>query len=50
MNVGEYDRLRWRCEHVIVNSKRIFCVTYDELLEDLTYRLDWFGPFVDAGG
>jgi hypothetical protein len=50
MNAGEDDRLRWRREHVIVNSKRIFCVTYDELLEDLTYRLDWFGPVVHAGG
>jgi hypothetical protein len=49
-NSGENDRLRWRREHVIVNSKRIFCMTYDELLEDLTYRLDWYGPAVHAGG
>jgi hypothetical protein len=50
MNTGEDDRLRWRRDHVIVNSKRVFCVTYDELLADLTYRLDWFRPVVDAGG
>jgi hypothetical protein len=50
MNTGERDRVRWRREHIIVNSKRIFCVTYDELLEDLTARLDWYGPPVQAVG
>ena len=50
MSTGEHDRLRWRREHVIVNSKRIVCVTYDELLGDLTYRLDWYGPAIHAGG
>ena len=35
MKPGEYDRLRWRREHIIVNSsKRIVCVTYDELLAE----------------
>ncbi len=50
MGAGERERLRWRREHVIVNSKRIFCVTYDELLEDLEFRLDWYGPVAEAGG
>jgi len=50
MDIGEHERLRWRREHVIVNSKRIFCVTYDELLEDLEFRLDWYGPAAQAGG
>jgi Domain of unknown function (DUF4263) len=50
MRAGERERLRWRREHVIVNSKRIFCVTYDELLEDLEFRLDWYGPVAEAGG
>jgi Domain of unknown function (DUF4263) len=50
MSVGERERLRWRREHVIVNSKRIFCVTSDELLEDLEFRLDWYGPAAQAGG
>jgi Domain of unknown function (DUF4263) len=49
-DVGEHERLRWRREHVIVNSKRIVCVTYDQLLEDLEFRLDWFGPAAQAGG
>ncbi len=50
MDVGEQERLRWRREHVIVNSKRIVCVTYDQLLEDLEFRLGWFGPAAQAGG
>jgi hypothetical protein len=50
MKVGENERLRWRREHVIVNSKRIVCVTYDQLLEDLEFRLAWFGPAAHAGG
>jgi len=50
MDVGEHERLRWRREHVIVNSKRIVCVTYDQLLEDLEFRLEWFGPAAQAGG
>jgi hypothetical protein len=50
MKPGEHDRLRWRREHIIVNSKRIVCVTYDELLADLTDRLDWYGPVDHAVG
>jgi len=50
MDVGETERLRWRREHVIVNSKRILCVTYDQFLEDLEFRLGWFGPAAQAGG
>jgi hypothetical protein len=50
MSTAEHERLRWRREHVIVNSKRIVCVTSDELLGDLIYRLDWYGPAIHAGG
>ena len=50
IDVGEHERLRWRREHVIVNSKRIICVTYDQLLDDLEFRLDWLGPAAQAGG
>ena len=32
-------RLDWRKRHVVVDSKRIICVTYDELLDDLLYRV-----------
>jgi hypothetical protein len=50
IDVGEHERLRWRREHVIVNSKRIICVTYDQLLDDLEFRLDWLGAAALAGG
>jgi hypothetical protein len=33
-------RLDWRSQHVVVNSKKIVCVTFDQLLEDLTSRLN----------
>jgi Domain of unknown function (DUF4263) len=50
IDLGEHERLRWRREHVIVNSKRIICVTYDQLLDDLEFRLEWLGPAAQAGG
>ena len=50
IDLGEHERLRWRREHVIVNSKRIICVTYDQLLDDLEFRLDWLGPAAQAEG
>lgn len=39
---GERLRLTWREEHVVVNSKHIVCVTYDQLLEDLLFRLEQY--------
>ncbi len=35
----EVQRLRWREEHVLVNSKPIYCKTFDQLCEDLLDRL-----------
>jgi hypothetical protein len=37
---GERRRLDWRRRSVIVDSKRIECVTYDDLLADLSARLE----------
>jgi hypothetical protein len=37
---GEADRLAWRRQHVIVHSRNIFCITYDELLRYLTTFLE----------
>src|SRR5207244_1753887 len=37
---GEQRRLDWRRRSVIVDSKKIQCVTFDELLADLSYRLE----------
>ncbi|HEX8392645.1 MAG TPA: Shedu immune nuclease family protein [Longimicrobium sp.] len=36
----ERQRLQWRSERVVVDSKQIICLTYDQLLADLTLRLD----------
>lgn len=33
------DRLQWRQNHTIVNSKNIFCITFDELLSHLEVKL-----------
>ncbi len=39
VQADERLRLEWRREHVIVNSKQIRCVTYDQLLADMFFRL-----------
>ena len=50
LQVGERLRLEWRQEHVVVNSKHIVCVTYDQLVEDLLFRLDQYASAGAAGG
>jgi hypothetical protein len=50
LEAGEQLRLEWRQEHVVVNSKHIVCVTYDQLLEDLLFRLDQYTVAGTAGG
>lgn len=39
MDAGERLRLEWRREHVIVYSKKIQCITFDELLDDILTRV-----------
>jgi hypothetical protein len=39
MSAGERMRLAWRRDHVVVHSKKIMCMTFDRLLDDLTVRL-----------
>ncbi|MCI0460977.1 MAG: DUF4263 domain-containing protein [Gemmataceae bacterium] len=36
---GEKQRLNWRSENVLVDSKKVICMTFDELLSQLTVRL-----------
>ena len=50
LQVGERMRLDWRQDHVLVNSKHVFCVTYDQLVEDLLFRLDQFTRAGAASG
>jgi hypothetical protein len=44
----ELERLEWRRKKVLVDSKHIFCMTFDELFRDLTFRLNkyvrWVAP------
>jgi hypothetical protein len=39
LDEGEKQRLNWRTDKVSVNNKKIFCMTYDELLSQLSVRL-----------
>jgi hypothetical protein len=40
LDPGERLRLEWRQDHIVVNSKHVVCVTYDQLLDDLVFRLE----------
>ncbi len=41
---GERDRLRWRQQNVLVNSRKVECVTFDDLHSDLTRKLKRYYP------
>jgi hypothetical protein len=43
MDAREKSRLNWRRANVVVHSKRIHCITFDELVRDLDNRLSQFG-------
>jgi hypothetical protein len=40
MDFGERARLNWRKQHMVLNSKKIHCITFDELLSSVNQRLD----------
>jgi hypothetical protein len=50
MDAGERMRLDWRRERVVIDSKHIVCVTYDQLVEDLSFRLAQYAEAKAAGG
>jgi hypothetical protein len=50
VQAGERFRLEWRQDHVVVNAKHIVCVTYDQLLDDLLFRLDKYTVSGKVGG
>lgn len=39
ISAGDRLRLDWRRDHVVVDSKKIYCCTFDELLRDLREKL-----------
>lgn len=47
---GERLRLEWRQDHVVVNSKHIICITYDQLVQDLLFRLEQYTLAAKADG
>lgn len=47
---GEWERLKWRRDNVVVASRNIRIVTFDELLEDLRGRLETFALAAEEGG
>ena len=36
----EKKRLEWRQKNLILNSKQVYCMTFDELYDDLLFRLE----------
>jgi Domain of unknown function (DUF4263) len=46
----ERERLEWRRKKVLVDSKHIYCMTFDELLDNLTFSLNRYDPLVVPGG
>ena len=41
-SIIDKKRFKWRRSHTIIQSKKIHCVTYDELLEDLKQQMIFF--------
>jgi hypothetical protein len=39
LDEGEKQRLSWRTDKLAVNSKKVFCMTFDELLSQFSARL-----------
>ena len=39
MTDSERLRMDWRRQHLVVNSKHIVCITYDQLIDDCQFRL-----------
>jgi hypothetical protein len=39
LDAGEKQRLAWRTDSVTVNAKKVICMTFDELLNQLSVRL-----------
>jgi hypothetical protein len=44
----ERARLDWRRQRVIVDSRPIYCLTFDEFYDDLAFRLEKYGPAAQA--
>lgn len=50
MSEGERLRFEWRRQHVIVHSRNVLCLTYDELLQNMLFTLDRWSQAGQPGG
>jgi Domain of unknown function (DUF4263) len=39
----QYERMRWRSEQVLVGSRQVNCITFDELYQTLALKVTLFG-------
>lgn len=39
---AQYQRMRWRSEQVAVGARQVHCITFDELFQTLSLKLDIF--------
>lgn len=42
----EKRRKRWRTDHLLVDSKKIDCHSFDELRDDMKWKLDQYGSAI----
>jgi len=49
LSTRESKRLKWRQDKVLADSKHISCVTFDQLYEDLSFRMKTFPALITAG-
>lgn len=46
----EKKRLIWRQEHLVLNSKHIYCLTFDDLYNDLLFRINKYYLIPETNG
>lgn len=46
----EKKRLVWRQEHLVLNSKHVFCLTFDDLYNDLLFRINKYYRIPETDG
>jgi Domain of unknown function (DUF4263) len=46
----EKKRLVWRQEHLVLNSKHVYCVTFDDLYSDLLFRINKYYRLPETDG
>lgn len=48
MEYKEFARLKWRRNKVLVDSRKVICVTYDELYQQLADRLELYNVLLSS--